>query len=221
MDSAGDLNTWTTVARLTTLSANPSTSACRVTGLTAVAYATNGDPLAGTACAHGSRTGIFELADGAWRAVGPRLSTPTAGPTRVLRLLETPVGVEALVSTGAGTTTALVALWSPDGAGQWTVSNPLPLGARSLTSTGETPTGGLVIATGGPGQQAAVITPLSRQWLQLATPPTGTAAVVAGPDGTFEALIVDQSTLRVDSAGAGGWHRTQTLDVPIQYGSSS
>jgi len=220
--NGGDLTTWTTVARLTTLSADPSTSACRVTGLTAVAYATNGDPLAGTACAHGSTPGIFELVDGAWRSVGPRLPTPTATPTRVLRLLETPAGVAALVSTGTGTTTALVALWSPVGTGHWMASNALPLGVRSLTSTGDTPAGGLVIATAGSGQQAAaVITPSSRQWLQLATPPTGTSAVVAGPDGTLEALIVDQSTLRVDSSGAGGWHRTQTLDVPIQYGSSS
>jgi len=36
----------------------------------------------------------------------------------------------------------------------------------------------------------------------------------------FDALIADQSNLDVDTLGSGGWHRTQTLNVPIQYGSS-
>ena len=57
-------------------------------------------------------------------------------------------------------------------------------------------------------------------WFRLPALPAGTSVVAAGPAGTFQALIADQSTLLVDTSGPGGWHRTQSLEVDIQYGSS-
>ena len=51
-------------------------------------------------------------------------------------------------------------------------------------------------------------------------PPAGTSAVVATPEGFFDALVASQSTLDVYTLGRGGWSRTQMLSVPIQYGSS-
>ena len=102
---------------------------------------------------------------------------------------------------------------------------PLHLSGAVLTSTGVTAADGLIVTTAGAGgrgdvRSASVVGP-SGGWQPLASPPAGTSAVVAGPGGAFEALIADQSTLEVYVLGAGGWHRVQSLAVPIQYGSSS
>jgi hypothetical protein len=50
--------------------------------------------------------------------------------------------------------------------------------------------------------------------------PPGTAVVAGTADDGYDALVEDQSTLRVDALGPAGWHQVQTVHVPIQYGSS-
>jgi len=217
----GGLTTWTTVTSARKLASYPSSARCGITGLSAVTHGTDGDPVVGTACAHGSRPGIFESSDGSWHSVGPPLPDTVSGPTRVIRLLDTPAGVTALVSAGKGTPHSLFALWSADGS-TWTVSAPLRLPAGP-SSTGVTATGGLVVVTGGAGgrRTASIVDPSGGRWDVLPTPPGGTSAVVDGPDGTIEALIADQSTLHVDALDSDGWHRVQTSGVAIQYGSSS
>jgi hypothetical protein len=220
--NSGDLTSWTTVATRRTLATDPSTSSCVITGLTGVTYSTGGDPVVGTGCARGSRPGIFESVSGEWRSVGPTLPASASGPIRVLRLYDTPAGVAALVSTGKASDPTLFALWSNAGMKTWQVSAGLPLTTRAPSSTGDTATGELVVATDGDhGQRrAAVISPSSGRWRELAEPPAGTSTIAVGPDGTFDALIAEGSTLVVDSLGPGGWHRTQALNVEIQYGSS-
>ena len=221
--TSGDLTSWTTLTALRALATDPSTSSCAIVGLTGVAYGADGDPLVGTECARGSRPGIFESVNGGWQSVGPTLPAPASDPIRVLRILDTPSGLAALVSTGKASSPTLFALWSVDGTRVWEVSAALQLGARDLSSTGDSATGELIVATeGSAGRRlAAVVSPAGGQWRELATPPAGTSVVAVGPGGTFDALIADQSTLLVDSLGSGGWHRTQALNVDIQYGSSS
>jgi hypothetical protein len=191
--------------------------------MTGVAYGAGDDPLVGTRCTHGSRPGIFESVSGEWRSVGPTLPTSASDPIRVLRILDTPAGLAALVSTGKASSPTLFALWSVDGTRAWEVSAALHLGTWGLLSTGDSATGELIVATEGSAgrRSAAVVSPAGGQWRELATPPAGTSVVAVGPGGTFDALIADQSTLLVDSLGPGGWHRTQALNVDIQYGSSS
>jgi len=222
--NSGDLTTWTTLATLHTLAADPATAACGITSLSAVTYGGTGHPVVGAACARGTRPGLFELVNGRWRSVGPVLPGSASQPTQVVRLLRTPAGVTALVSVGSTPASRkLFALWSADGSGSWAVSAPLRPPAP-LASTGVTATGGLVVVTGGQGRgrTASVVSPAGgAPWTRLPMPPSGTAVVVDGPGGTVEALVADRSTLQVDALEAGGWHRIQTLNVDIQYGSSS
>ncbi len=222
VSNSGDLTNWTTVASTRGLAADNSTAGCRVEALTAVAFGATSEDVVGAACAHGAEPGIFDLVNGNWRSVGPTLPDSTAGPSQVLRLVATPSGVTALASAGEGSARRLFALWSADGLKSWSVSAPLPLEGGSLTSTGVTATGGLVVAIKSTDgiRSASVISPPGNQWQELAAPPAGTSAVVATPSGGFDALIENQSTLDVDTLGSGGWHRIQALAVPIQYGSS-
>ena len=79
----------------------------------------------------------------------------------------------------------------------------------------------MVTTSGGDGRtRVAVVDRPAPGWHDLAPPPSGTSAVVATPGGAFDALVPRQSVLDVYTLRAGGWDRTQALDVPIQYGSS-
>jgi hypothetical protein len=229
----GDLSTWKTVVTERALAGLPATASCSVRRLTAV-VADSGPTTAsvGAVCARGSRAGIFRRFGAGWTSVGPVLPDDSNGPTEVIRLVHTSAGTAALVSAGSGITTSLHALWSGDGMTTWTVSAGLPLTGSTLASTGITADGGFVIAIssgtsgtsgtsgrGGPAR-AATIDPSVTAWRALTRPPSGTTAVVATPTGSFDALIGHNSTLTVDTLGASGWTRTQTLGITIQYGSS-
>ena len=100
--SSGALSTWSTVISKGGLAADRAASGCGIAGLTAVAFGDGGADLVGTACARGSRAGIFEQVDGSWQAIGPVLPGVSSGPNLVLRMLATPAGVSALVSAGTG-----------------------------------------------------------------------------------------------------------------------
>ncbi len=225
--STGDLSTWTPVVSRRTLAAGPSTSSCGVERLSAVASAAAGagstaDTLVGAACTGGDHPGIFESAGHGWEPVGPRLPGAKSGPSEVIRLEAIPGGAAALVSAGRGGGAELYALSSTDGLRTWTVSPGFPLGRMAMTSTGLTPDGGFVVTTSdGDGRtRVAVVDRPASGWHDLAPPPSGTSAVVAVPGGAFDALVPRQSVLDVYTLRAGGWDRTQALDVPIQYGSS-
>jgi len=49
----------------------------------------------------------------------------------------------------------------------------------------------------------------------------GTTSVVATPSGTFDAFLPHHSTLVVEALTGQSWRRTQSIDVPIEYGSSN
>jgi hypothetical protein len=219
--SAGDLTSWTTVATTRGLTADPATAGCGVEALSAAGFGTGGEDLVGAACAHGTRPGLFARVGGSWRSVAPALPV-VSGPSQVVRLVDTPAGVTALVTTGTGPTRRLFALWSADDLHSWSVSAPEPLGRARLISTGVSVAGGLVVAaTSAAGaRSASTITPTGSQWQGLASPPLGTSAVVATPGGGYDALVPDRSTLDVDALSGGGWRPIQALTVPIQYGSS-
>jgi hypothetical protein len=59
-------------------------------------------------------------------------------------------------------------------------------------------------------------------WQALPTVPAGTATLAGGPGGTVDALAGGRTTLTIWQARPGGtaWSRTQTISVPIQFGSS-
>ncbi|HEY4947184.1 MAG TPA: hypothetical protein VII19_04745 [Acidimicrobiales bacterium] len=222
VSSGGDLSSWHSIARTGVLGAGSSAAACGIEALTAVAVRADGDVLAGAACVHGGAAGVYRFTDGTWHSVGPSLPGSVGGPARVVRLLATPSGATALISAGTGGSGELVAATSSDGLVSWSVSPPLPTAGRTLVSTGVTPAGGLIAVTEDAhgDRSASVIDPSVAGWLTLAPLPAGTTVVAAGPTGGFDALIVSQSTLGVDTLASGRWQRSQTLDVPIVYGSS-
>ena len=219
--STGDLSTWKPVTTARALARVPALSGCHITALTAVTLDGNGDALVGASCARGGRAGLFAPASTGWVSVGPGIPGVSGGTVQVVRLDQTPAGTAALVSAGTGATARLFGMWSTNGLRTWTVSDGRPLGG-ALLSTGVTPTGGFVIATGGDGAApaASVITPTAVQWQALPPPPSGTTTVAATPAGGFDAMVPVQSTLSVYGLSGQGWGRVQKLPVDIQYGSS-
>jgi hypothetical protein len=235
-ESPGGLAGWRAVLTRRTLAGARSTARCGVEAITAVTLgpaggrsggggvggaAAQGEPVVGVACVRGGGAGIFTLTDGTWAPSGPSLPAAPA-PTEVMRLLDTPTGVTALVRSGRGSARRLLAVWSGDRLRSWSGSPGLSLDGREVVATGTTPGGGLVVTVRSPAGVSAWVSggPTAPAWRSLAAPPTGTTEVVSAPGGTFEALAVDRSVLNIFALGTGGWTRTQSLRVPIQYGSS-
>jgi hypothetical protein len=220
--TAGDLSAWKPAATARSLRGDPALAGCHLGSLTAVDLDALGATTVGASCARGGQAGVFVASGTGWLSAGPGIPGVSGGPTEVIRLVQTAAGTSALVSAGSGRATRLFALWSGNGLRSWTVSAGLALGRGRLASTGVTGTGGFVIAVAGPGDRrtASVISPSTGSWERLAPLPPGTESVTATPEGGFDALAPNQSTLVVYGLGHPGWGRIQTLRVDIQYGSS-
>ena len=218
----GDLSTWTSVTSANTLASLPSSRGCHLTRLTAVAFDASGTPLVGASCSRGGRAGIFASTPTGWGSVGPGIPGGGSGPTEVIRLVQTATATGALVVAGEGANARVVALWSANGLRTWTVSAGRSLDGGVLLSTGTTVGAGFVIAIKGTdgSRSASDIAASGTEWQSLARLPTGTASVTGTPEGGYDALVSQQSTLVVYALAGTGWGRVQSLRVPIQYGSS-
>jgi hypothetical protein len=219
--STGDLSAWKSVGSTEDLAARGALPGCGVEALTAVGVLGNGDPIAGAACTHGGAAGILVLEGGRWHAVTASLPASTSGPVSVIRLVGSVTGATALIRAGSGQGSRLFAAWSTDGLATWSVSSPLSMRNQSLVSTGLTAGGGLIAVTSqANGSRSAAVVEQTGGWRNLAPLPEGAVVVASTSGAGFDALVVHQSTLDVDSLGAGGWSHDQTIHVPIQYGSS-
>jgi hypothetical protein len=173
---------------------------CVPRGVTGVAFGIAGDVLAAGTCA-GAGTGLFAYRGGRWQPV--RL--PAAGqPVRL-------AGGVVLVRQG----TRLRAVW--DTAAGWSASASLPAGDGLTTSGLLGDRAAWVLLRGG---RAAVATRPGAAWRVLPDVPAGTAVLAAGPGGSTEALATAGRELSVWRLSGAAWRRAQTIDVPIQYGSS-
>ena len=224
VSGSGDLAVWSGVVSTHALAATAAGRACSVRAITAVAFVPGGSGVAvGARCDATGRVGIFEQDGGGWVSVGPVVSG--ASGTEVVRLSDTAAGLSVLLREGSGSGTRLVALWGSGAPGaRWTESAGLPLGGATLRSTATTVTGGFVIlGSGGSADRlvAAAAGPTATAWQHLVPPPVGTTSVVATPSGTFDAFLPHHSTLVVEALTGQSWRRTQSIDVPIEYGSSN
>ena len=213
---------WTTLATQRSLAATPAGRRCGLQDLTAAAFAPPGTPLLGGSCGRPGTAGIFADTDGTWHAAGPALPAALASqPVQVLRLTSTQSGTVALLAAGTGPAASLLAAWSSDSGGHWALSPPLRLNGAALSS-----------ASFGPGDTAAIVLNGSRgeavagpgvPWRALPALPPGTAALAAGPAGGLDALAVDRTKMTAWQLvpGSIAWAKTQVIDVPIQFGSSS
>jgi hypothetical protein len=220
--AAPGYTSWTTLATQRSLGATAAGRRCGLQDLTAAAFVSPGTSLLGGACNHPGTAGIFASTGGTWHAAGPAIPAALAGrDITVRRLTQTGPNLAALLTAGTGPAASLLAAWSADDGGHWTVSPPLPLHGATLASTSFGPGGtAAVITTAGRGE---IIASTGSSWQPLPPLPSGTATLAPGPGGTADALAVNRGTLTVWhlAAGATAWTQTQVIKVAIQYGSSS
>ncbi len=213
---------WKTLAKQRSVAATPAGRRCGLQALTAVAYTPSAVPLLAGTCSRPGTAGIFAGTGGTWQATGPDMpSALSREPVTVLRLTTTADQIVALLAAGSGRAASLVAAWSADNGRHWALSPALALGSADITSASFGTVGtAAVITTSG---NAELITGDTSQWHALPALPPGTATLAPGPGGQTDALAVHAATLTVWQLQAGGttWTKTQTISVPIQYGSSS
>lgn len=213
---------WTALASQQTLAATSPGRRCGLENLTAATFTPSGIPVLAGPCGRPGTAGIFASGNGTWQAAGPPIPAALARQDiTVLRLTRTPPGIAALLQAGTGPAASLLAAWSADNGGHWTLSPPLPLGGAALTSASFGPGGTAAIIT--TGNRGDIITSTGSPWRPLPPLPPGTATLAPGPGAAADALAVNRSTLTVWqlAPGSAGWTRTQAINVPILYGSSS
>jgi hypothetical protein len=235
--SADSGATWAALTTEQSLAASRAARRCGLTALTAASYAPSGAPLLAGACGRPGTAGIFSYSGGQWNAAGPALPPALAGqPVEVLRLTSPPVGQAAaagaaagnmaLLVAGTGTAESLLAAWSGDGGGHWTVSAPARTGPAGVRASGFGAAGAAwaILADG----TAEAISGQGAAWRLLPTLPPATQTLAYGPSGSLDALAVSDGTAGPGSEltvwrlplAATTWTKEQAISVPIQYGSS-
>ena len=222
--STASLAIWVPLVSTSVLNA-AGTRSCGVSSIGALALGPGDVPLVGTGCRRARQVGVFTQTGGLWQSVGPTLGGSLSGSvTRVLRLDVADSLTAGLVAASSGGGTSLVAVWRPAGE-SWTVSAPLPVGAHAtLLSTGVGADGELLVLFGSPGRTPtlAMISP-GGSWTRRPPPPSGAVTLAPMSDGSVDAFGVSGSALRVYTLAqrSNTWVRSQSMAVPIAYGSSS
>lgn len=212
---------WARLATRRSLAASPAGRHCGLGGLTAAAFSSSGVPLLAASCARPGTAGVFAYAGGTWHPAGPALPTAYArSDVTVLRLTTTGGTTTALLAAGTGSAARLLAAWSTDGGAHWTLSQPLPLHGAALRSASSGPGGSVALVL--TGNHAETIAAAAGPWRRLPTLPPATATLAPGPGGGWDALAVHRTKLAVWrlTPGGGAWAATQTINVPIEFGSS-
>jgi hypothetical protein len=212
---------WKTIATRRSVAATPAGRHCGLQALTAVAFTPAGLPLLAGTCSRPGTPAIFASTGGTWDLAGPTLPAAMSRERiTVLRLITTADQTVALLAVGTGHTASLLAAWSADNGRRWALSPALPLSGAPPASASFGTQGTVAVITA--GGRADVITSRGIHWQALPALPPGTATLAPGPGRTFDALTVHRATLTVWQLSPGGtaWTHAQTINVPIQYGSS-
>jgi hypothetical protein len=219
--SAPGATAWRKLATRQALAASAAGTGCAPGSLTAAAFSPAGDPMLATSCARPGTAGIFARSSGTWHPVGPALPAMYAHQNVTVLRLTIAVGtITALLAAGTGPATRLLTAWSADGGTRWALSPPLPLhGARlASASTGPGVTMAIVLNT----RRAQTITGPAAPWQPLPALPAGTATLAPGPAGGWDALAAHSTRLAIWqlTPASTAWAPAQTINVPIQLGSS-
>ncbi len=214
---------WTTLTSEHSLAAAPAAQSCALTGLTAAAYTSSGTPLLAGTCSRPGTAGIFGDTGGTWHQAGPALPAALAGRTvQVVRLTRIGTQDVALLEAGGPPEVSLLAAWTSDGGQRWALSPVLRLDGSYAVSASFGGSGGVAVVLA--GDRGATLAGPGNSWRQLPVLPAGHAITLALPAaGTIDALAADGGTLTAWQLrnGSATWSKTQTINVPIQYGSSS
>jgi len=211
---------WVRLATARSVAASPAGRHCGLSRLTAAAFSPSGVPLLAASCTHPGTAGVFAYTGGTWRLAGPALPAAYAHhAVTVLRLTATAGTTTALLAAGTGPAARLLAAWPASGGTRWALSPPLPLHGAALTS-----------ASAGPGDTVAVVltgnhaqtTTAAGPWQPLPALPPATVTLAPGPGGGWDALAVHGTKLAIWQLAPDGstWAAAQTINVPIQFGSS-
>jgi hypothetical protein len=212
---------WTRLATRQALAASAAGGRCGLGRLTAAAFSPSGVPLLASSCARPGTAGVFAYAGGTWQPVGPALPASYARQkVTVLRLTTESGTTMALLAAGTGSAARLLAASSTGSGAQWALSQPLPLHSASITSASFGPRGAVaIVLTGGHGE---TLTGTAVAWRPLPALPPGTVTLAPGPADRWDALAVHRTRLAVWRPAPGGatWAATQTINVPVGFGSS-
>ena len=116
---------WAPLTTRKALAASAPGRACGLTGVTAVSFGPDKNPMAAGSCGRPGAAGVFTDAGGTWRSAGLALpgrgagKGPETGPVRVLGLTATAGGNVALLAAG---NSLFAAWWNGT---RWTISDPL------------------------------------------------------------------------------------------------
>ena len=209
---------WSRLTTLSALAASAPGRSCGLVAVNAVSFGINNSPMAAGSCVRRGVAGVFADTGGAWQAAGPALPAGFGGDqVQVLGLGRTPGGNAALLLAGND----LLAAWS-DG-GRWTVSEPVAAAAgdeQGVSASGFGADGSVWVLLG--GSRAETIGEAGSAWQALPPVPAGTATLAPGTgSGGYDALAVAGSRLTVWQLAGTAWAKSQVVNVPIQYGSSS
>lgn len=235
--AAPGYSTWTVLASLRSLAGTSAGRRCGLQNLTGVAFTPSGIPLIAGACRHRGTAGILADKDGTWQLAGPVLPAALAGQTvSVLTVATAPSGAGAggagaggagagstvaLLTVGSGSAATLLAAWSSDNGNHWALSAPFELNGAKLTAISSGLGGPVAVVLN--RNRGATIAGSGSSWRSLPALPAGTVTLTPGANGGFDALAVHQAVLTVWqlAPGSANWRTTQTIDVPIEFGSSS
>jgi len=234
--AASQQASWSALTSGKAVAATAAGRRCGLARLTAVAYTPAGSPMLAGICGRAGTAGIFARQDGTWQLAGPALPAALSGrPVQVLRLTQAGDRDVALLQAGTGPSAGLLAAWTGDGR-TWTLSQPFGLsGAHAVSASFGADGAVAVVLSGGravtisapasdTSRPGATASPSSAGWHSLPALPAGQAVVLALPaPGTTDLLAATGSVLTAWqlSGQPARWTRTQTVKVPIQYGSSS
>jgi hypothetical protein len=223
--STDDIN-WKALVTGQQLDTLPAGQACGPTSLNAVDIDPQGVILAGASCDRPDTPGVFIDSDAQWHLADiPVPDNLIDDNFEVLRLATAGGTTEALAAAVHAKTTQIVAMWSSTTDRPWVLSPPLPLAtAEKLVASGTGPARTqFVLLRVGRSLRGETIAGPGDGWHTLPALPEGTATIAYRPDGHLDALAVDDthfSAWQLDPNGRT-WTQTQSMKVPIPFGSSS
>jgi hypothetical protein len=218
---------WRTRTTQRTLADTPAGRACGVQALTAAGWTPTGSSLVAASCDVPGVAGVFALSADGWRRVGPTLPTSLSHDVvDVIGLATTGERTTAMLAARSAAKTTMVAAWSADGGTTWRVSPALTTERASGSSVSIWADGsaGLVVPASGATSavNGATIGWQSARWRILPKLPARTVTLATGPGGQPQALAVSGTALTAWqlAADSNRWTLTQTIRVPVPYGSS-
>lgn len=223
--SGGSLSKWRELLTLGTLRSTEPGKACAPRAITAVGY-TDSVAMVGASCSKPGVVGLFLSHGGTWLTAGPQLPPSVAHSTvTVLGMHSEASGMAVVLGVAGSQGKSLIVSWRAS-ASSWRASPPLQLTrGEDLVSFGPAPGANLLVLVGAPGgsKRLYITGDPPASWRRVPSPPPDTATVAAGPAGTIEALGVNDTVLTVWNLAASSatWAESQTIHVPVQFGSSN